>query len=55
MDSQEQKWRDWQDAEDRAARMWRDPKVSGNEARAACWEAECAKQQWMDAAEREAA
>lgn len=52
---QAQKWKVWQDAEDRAARMWSDPSVSPQAKRAACWEAECAKQQWMDAADAEVA
>lgn len=55
MKTQAQKWQDWQDAEDRAQRVARDPQASAQARWSASWQAECAKQQWTDAAERQAA
>lgn len=46
-----QKWQAWRDAEDRATRMWADPKATAQQKNAACWEAQCAAQQWSDAAD----
>lgn len=40
----------WMTASARATRMWCNPAHSPAEQRAACWEAECAKQQAMNAA-----
>jgi hypothetical protein len=40
------KWQVWQDAEERAARVWVDETKSAQEKQAAVWEAVCAKRQW---------
>lgn len=46
-----QKWAAWQSAEDRAAKMWADRNATAQQCQAATWEAQCAKQQWSDAAD----
>lgn len=50
-----QKWNTWQAAEDRAAAMWADRNATAQQCQAASWEAECAKQQWVNAASKRAA